>query len=159
MPSLFLSSHTSHDVHPPYQPSSVSRTYSYNISPPQLPPATKQLLHRPRLSVQQIHPTTQRHPPILFRIQLRLFNQLSTLPIRHPLMIHPTRPPPNTPTSSTPHPRNHAAYPAPHAPLLHRCPGPESRRDAIHGKHVIVVIVVVAGRLRQPQIRGPEQRA
>jgi hypothetical protein len=63
-------------------------------------------------------------------------------------MIHPTRPPPNTPTSSTPHPRNHAAYPAPRAPLLHRCPGPESRRDAIRGKYVIVV---VAGHLRQPQ--------
>ncbi|OCK97860.1 uncharacterized protein K441DRAFT_694360 [Cenococcum geophilum 1.58] len=67
-------------------------------------------------------------------------------------MIHPTRPPPNTPTGSTPHPRNHAAYPAPHARPCSTAAPARDHAATLSGKHVIIVIVVVvAGRLRQPQ--------
>jgi len=99
--------------------------------------------HGPQLSDQQIHPIMQRHPPILPRIELRLFNRLPTLPIHHPHHDSPDTP---TPQHSS---RQYSS--AACAPLLHRCPGPGSCRNALRKKHVIAVIVVIAGRLRQPQ--------
>lgn len=131
-------------------PSSISRTYSYNISPHN----RHQQQNHPSIDrnsrINQIHPIMQRHPPIPLRIQLRLFNRLPTLPIRHPHHDSPDTPTPQHSNQqySTP-PQSCRISSAACALLLHHCSGPGSRRDAIRGKRVIVV--VVARRLRQPQ--------